>query len=100
VLTRENLQRLRTLINERMMASGLIKSTYRCRQRACLTLRKGKPYWAALRCHAYYFDNREAVTFNPDGFVGFAGWAADDNVHRTGGFHGLGAGTDRHARMI
>ena len=27
-----------------------------------------------------YFKGREAVSFNQDGFVGFAGWAADNNV--------------------
>jgi hypothetical protein len=80
VLTRENLQRLRTLINERMRASRLINGTYRCRQRASLILKNGTPHWAALRCNAFYFYDREAVTFNPNGFLGFAGWAADDNV--------------------
>lgn len=61
-------------------ASGLINGTFRCRQRASLHIRQGKPHRAALSCLGRYFDDREAVTFNPDGFVGFAGWAADDNV--------------------
>lgn len=26
-----------------------------------------------------YFDNREAISFNTDGFIGFAGWASDEN---------------------
>jgi len=27
-----------------------------------------------------YFDNREAITFNSDGFIGFAGWACSGNT--------------------
>lgn len=27
-----------------------------------------------------YFKKREAVSCNPEGFVGFAGWASDDNA--------------------
>lgn len=75
VITPGNMQRLRTLINERMIASGCMGGALRCRQRA--TVRKG---YAELRCKTSYFDNREAVTFNTDGFIGFAGWAADENV--------------------
>jgi len=34
----------------------------------------------ALRCSGDWFDDREAITFNPDGFIGFAGWADDKNI--------------------
>ena len=27
-----------------------------------------------------YFDERECISFNKDGFIGFAGWASDNNV--------------------
>lgn len=75
VLTPKNMQRLRTLINDQMKASGCFKDTFRCRQRA--TIRDG---YAELRCKAFYFESREAVTFNSDGFIGFAGWADEKNV--------------------
>jgi hypothetical protein len=74
-LTPGNVQRLRTLINQRMKSSGLIKDSFRCRQRA--VAREG---YAEIRCKSFYFDSREALTFNPDGFIGFAGWADDNNV--------------------
>jgi len=32
-----------------------------------------------IRCSSDYFDNREAVTFNRDGFVGICGWADRKN---------------------
>lgn len=44
--------------------------------------------WAALRCRAFYFDKREAVTFGSDGFIGFCGWADDTNAAPIlAGFH-------------
>lgn len=33
-----------------------------------------------MTCRADYFDNREAVSFNRDGFIGFAGWASSKNI--------------------
>ncbi|MBF8720226.1 hypothetical protein [Pseudomonas guariconensis] len=75
VLSPESMRSLRAKINERMIASGLMKGALRCRQRA--TIRDG---YAEIRCKASYFDNREAITFNTDGFIGFAGWADNDNV--------------------
>ncbi len=68
VLTPENMSDLRRFIDHKMRASGLIRNTYRMRRTK------------ALRCKSYYFDDREAVTFNRDGFIGFAGWADDENV--------------------
>ncbi len=32
-----------------------------------------------LRCKAHYFDDREAISFNEDGFIGFCGWADSKN---------------------
>lgn len=77
VISLESLRSLRAKINQRMIASGAIGGTLRCRQRATLRVRDG---YAEIRCRASYFDNREAVTFNTDGFIGFAGWADKDNV--------------------
>ena len=79
VLTPTKMQRLRTLVNEHMTASGVILGTFRCRQRAIIKQTPWGPF-AELRCRADYFDNREAISFNTDGFIGFAGWADDGNV--------------------
>lgn len=40
---------------------------------------KGLKY-AAINVQGSYFDNREGITFNENGFIGFAGWASDYNV--------------------
>ncbi len=34
----------------------------------------------ALYVNSHYFIQRECITFNSDGFIGFCGWAADDNA--------------------
>ncbi|MEG0969124.1 MAG: hypothetical protein RSG92_27540, partial [Pseudomonas sp.] len=75
VVSPESMRTLRAKINEQMVASGVMQGALRCRQRA--TVRDG---YAVIRCKASYFDDREAITFNPDGFIGFAGWASDGNV--------------------
>ena len=36
--------------------------------------------WVEITVDGSYFKNREAITFNSDGFVGFAGWACDTNA--------------------
>lgn len=77
VITPQHMQRLRSLINQRMVKSGLMRGVYRCRQRAIVRI---LDRYAEIRCKASYFDNREAITFNRDGFIGFAGWADDENV--------------------
>ena len=79
VVTLESVQWLRTHINRHMRSSGLIQGSYRCRQRARVKqTRTGK--FADVRCKAFYFDDREAASFNTDGFIGFAGWADDTNI--------------------
>ena len=37
-------------------------------------------YEAFLRVDGRYWQGREAVSFNGDGFIGIAGWADDNNV--------------------
>lgn len=39
----------------------------------------GKNKGVFLTCSAYYFNRREAVSFNGDGFIGFCGWADSYN---------------------
>lgn len=35
---------------------------------------------AFIRVDSHYFEGREAISFNRDGFIGFAGWADDTNI--------------------
>lgn len=68
ILTPDTLRDLRLRIDQKMRSSGLIKNTLRMRRTK------------QLRCKSFYFHDREAVTFNEDGFIGFAGWADDNNI--------------------
>jgi hypothetical protein len=74
-LTTESLSRLRTHLNCAMELSALFKGTFRCHQRFKL---HGDTFM--LQCRAFYFPDREAVAFYKNGFIGFAGWASDDNA--------------------
>lgn len=77
---KDSLQRLKELIDEKMVASGLMKGSYRCNKKLILEGRVSPSFFAGIECHAFYFDKREAVSFNRDGFIGFAGWSDDTNV--------------------
>lgn len=79
------LQKLRTMLNDEMKDSGLISPSGRGvgTYRANAAIKAGisiKGWMAELTCRSYYFNKREAVTFNDSGFIGFAGWADDTNV--------------------
>lgn len=77
-LTHENLRTLRGMIDRQMRTSGLMRGSYRAHQR--FSLHPSPRPTAYLRCRSHYFDDREAVTFGPEGFIGFAGWADQWNV--------------------
>lgn len=36
--------------------------------------------WIEITVDGSYFEDREGITFNRDGFIGFAGWACDENA--------------------
>ena len=40
----------------------------------------GDGHFSTIRMKSRYFSNREAVSFNTDGFIGIAGWADNTNV--------------------
>ncbi len=77
VLNKATLAKLRKMIDTSMRESACFKGTYRAGRAATLN---GKWGPADIRCQAYYFNDRQAVTFEKGGFVGFAGWADDTNV--------------------
>ena len=42
--------------------------------------KNGKLVFAEIRVKGTYFADREAITFNKDGFIGFCGWADGYNL--------------------
>jgi len=77
-LTLERMTALRDSINDEMLKAGLMGGTLHMKHPSNIEIHKNG--CALLRCKSHYFEEREAVTFNEDGFIGFAGWADDSNV--------------------
>ena len=77
-ITFERMCALRDAINSEMLKAGLMDGTFHMKHPSKIRVHSEKV--AELRCQSHYFDDREAVTFNEDGFVGFAGWADDENI--------------------
>lgn len=78
VLTDAALERLRLLIDAEMQSGEYLRGTFRAKRKA-RRLKCG----SVLRCEAWYFRGRQArqcVTFEPGGFIGFAGWSDDTNI--------------------
>lgn len=78
-LTPRSIQHLRASINAAMVKSGCMLGSFRCHQRGTIKNTASGKY-AEIKCKAHYFEGREAVSFNSDGFIGFAGWADDKNI--------------------
>lgn len=69
-ITKNQLSDLRKSINKKMIESGNYNNTYRMRQSVS----------KFMFCKTELWENREAISFNRDGFIGIAGWADCGNV--------------------
>lgn len=78
-LTVKNIRRLRSIINTHMKTSCCLDGSFRCKQRGRVVASL-KGVYAEIKCKSLDFEDREAVSFNRDGFIGFAGWADETNV--------------------
>lgn len=76
-LTLLSIRRLNTCLKEELKAAQRIRGTLTM---CSLPMIQMSRWSVSLRCKSFYFDSREAITFYPEGFVGFAGWADDSNV--------------------
>ena len=80
-LSRTDLATLRSRLDRELIASGLItRCSFRMERRIHIRTYDGRVRTAELRCRSDYFTDRQAVTFEKGGFVGFAGWADEVNV--------------------
>lgn len=52
----------------------------RSRKLEVLVSNSGEFQYAFMYVNGSYFKRREAISFNPGGFIGFAGWAGSANV--------------------
>ena len=72
-VTVEQVQRLRKILNKNLKESGIHNGTAR------LTKFKLRNY-KFLEIQTSDWKGRECVSFNRDGFIGFAGWAGTNNL--------------------
>lgn len=70
-VTNDEIKELRLIINKHLKASGIYRGTAK--------LRRAKKDLRFLEMQTDQWEGREAVSFNPDGFIGVAGWADDRN---------------------
>lgn len=78
-LTPGNMERLRQMLDAEMQSGEYLRGTFRANRKP-KRLRSG---CYDIRCTAWYFKGsaaRQAVTFEPGGFIGFAGWSDDTNI--------------------
>ncbi len=75
-------QKLRYFVNKEMVESGLYDGQYRCKQRAFRShgYNHYEHRFYGIKCNSDDWKDRECVSFNQDGFIGFAGWASTRNT--------------------
>ena len=79
IISKGTMARLKIILDREMSSSGLISGSF-ITDRVPEIRRPKTKVSAHLRCKSNYFKGRQAITFEPDGFIGFAGWADDENV--------------------
>lgn len=79
ILSHMNVQKLEACIDAAMRSSALMRGTFRIEPRRT-RFYKLPNFAVEVRCKSHYFSNREAITFNTGGFIGFGGWADDINI--------------------
>jgi len=76
----KDLSDLRSRLDQAMRASGLIQGSFRMQRGLGIRHAGDRLITVELRCRSEYFEGRQAMTFEKDGFIGFAGWADEVNV--------------------
>ena len=71
-VTGRQLMELHKILEEKLKNSGCFGGAF-----AMNPLDQNRMF---MTCRSDYFDSREAVSFNSDGFIGLAGWASSKNI--------------------
>lgn len=78
-LTLPRMYKLRDILDRHLRESMLMNGTFRTHKGVVLKFLPNGIY-GAVTCRSDYFKDREGVTFNPEGFIGFAGWSDHINI--------------------
>jgi hypothetical protein len=81
-LNEEHIQMLRIFLTKEfeVFGSDMKLKLSTPRKKDIKVLKRTGLQYAVIQVDGYYFSRREAITFNSDGFIGFAGWACDYNT--------------------
>lgn len=81
-LNEEHIQMLRIFLTKefRIFGSDMKLKLSVPRKKDIKVLKRTGLQYVVIQVDGYYFSRREAITFNTDGFIGFAGWACDYNT--------------------
>ena len=84
-ITMNDIYKLIQLLNERIVETDscmimINEPKLRGRYTNVKLNKNGKLVFAEIRVKGTYFDDREAITFNEDGFMGICGWADGYNL--------------------
>ncbi|KYQ82513.1 hypothetical protein AWW72_18070 [Acinetobacter sp. NRRL B-65365] len=75
-ITLARIRKLHALLDERLKASGIFDKSLRCHKNISFQFTdEGGMAHALIKCDANYFTGRQAVEFEENGFIGFAGWS-------------------------
>ena len=81
MLNEEHISHLRILVTKELKKHKNLKMHLKApRVKDIKVLKRTGLRYAEIFVNAHYFSGREAITFNQNGFIGFAGWASDYNV--------------------
>ncbi len=73
-VTRKQLIELHNILSSKLESSECFDGAFRMN---LLKLDDNNKY---MTCKSDYFEDREAISFNRDGFIGMAGWADSKNI--------------------
>lgn len=77
-ITLARIRKLHALLDERLKTSGIFDKSLHCHKDIDFKFtEEGGMAHASIKCNANYFNGRQAVEFEENGFIGFAGWSDD-----------------------
>ncbi len=78
-ISMNDLYYLITILNKEMFNDNILimmnEPKVKGKNKNIILDKNNKLLFAGLKCKGSYFADREAITFNEDGFIGFCGWA-------------------------
>ncbi|MDM1021639.1 hypothetical protein QSV37_15200 [Acinetobacter sp. VNK23] len=80
-ITLTKIKALHSILDKRLKASGIFDKSLRCHKDIEFQFTEdGGMAHASIKCSANYFTGRQAVQFDENGFIGFAGWSDEHAV--------------------